>query len=133
MNAIEPATPPAKTISKATAMLFHIAKHSHSLRDVLGIELQDAGRITFLKMHRPWLVNHALNGTKLTFDPDKFAKTFNTCSTHERHMRIWLVNVWNPSYAQRKGWVFDYFEAMGGLDGENKDCIIKWMQHPVWP
>lgn len=89
-----------------------------------------------LKFHpqaRPWLKAHPNRPNELTFDPDLYAKTLEACSDGQRHMRLFILNVWNPHYARSKGWTFDLFKAVRVLDGNNLEAVADIIRHPVWP
>lgn len=121
------------TLGTATKLLFHIAARSHCLAEQFGIELQDDDTLKFLDVPRPWLQPRYPGATELSFDPDLYAKTRHQCSTYTAHMRLWILNVWNPSYARSKKWKFDLMEAAGGLDSGNLNAIAWWLKHPLWP
>lgn len=131
-----PATPATtKKLNRPTSLLFHIAARSHSLADQFGVELispddKENEPLTFLQVSRPWLVEE--NG-ELTFDADRYAKTVDACSTYTRHMRLFILNVWNPGYAKSKGWTFDLFAALRGLDDNNSRAIAWFCKTSVWP
>ncbi len=117
-------------------MLFRIAAPSHTLRGFMGIELDHSSVVSKIKIVtcvRPWLKAHILRPNDLSFDPDAFFKLTRSCSEGERHMVLWLLNVWNPSYAKNKKWHFDLFDALGGLDSENRSAIVVWLNNPQWP
>jgi len=48
-------------------------------------------------------------------------------------MAVWLLNVWNPSYAKSKKWNFDLFAALANLDSGNRQAICDWLKNPIWP
>jgi hypothetical protein len=123
------------SLSNPTRILFHIAAHSHTLRETFGIEFEEPenGKFTFASIPRPWLIPHPIRQDEYTFDPDRFATLLQACSDGQRHMFLWILNVWNESYAKSKGWQFDMFKAINSLDKGNRDAIARWLQHPVWP
>ena len=134
----ETAPTPKATLHKNTSLLFHIAARSHTLAEMFGIERDrefPEERIKFHSIDRPWLVPHFKHqGDVLAFDPDKFAKRYlGRCSDGQEHMVRFILNVWNPSYAQSKGWTFDLFKAMNTLDQGNRQAIAWWLEHPLWP
>ena len=128
-------------LSKATALLFHIAARSHSLAEMFGVEhipgdpmpSRGSTALTFFAVQRPWLDRHPKDSLTLTFNADKFASRLDACSDGQRHMILWILNVWNPGYARSQGWDFDFFKALGTLDQDNREAIRWWMQIPVWP
>lgn len=128
-----PAKPAAKKLSKPTYLLFFVAAHSHVLAEQFGVEL-DGDKIKFVPgVHRPWLTAHPGRPEELTFDADKYAETINACSTYTAHMRLFILNVWNPGYARSKGWTFDLFKALRGLDQGNSDAIAWFIKNQIWP
>ena len=136
-----PITPRA-TLSTATALLFHIAATSHTLAELFAIEhdpdsLNGTNQLKLHHQPRPWLDKHPRQHEPATilytFDPDKFAARLDHCSTGQRHMILWILNVWNPNYARSKGWTFDLFSALDSLDQSNREAIAKWMERPIFP
>lgn len=134
--------PPAATLSTATGLLFHIAATSHTLADLFGVEhipdLLEAGvKLKIYQRPRPWLDQHPRHTDPatvlMTFDPDKFAARLDHYSAGERHMMLWILNVWNPHYARSKGWTFDLFKALDSLDQANRQAIATWMERPIFP
>ena len=135
----EPAQPATQkaSLNKATSILFHVAARSHVLADQFGIELispddplEQETALTFHDVPRPWLT---LRGAELAFDADRYAKTLYECSDYTTHMRLWILNVWNSGYAKSKGWHFDLFKALNGLDDNNRRAIAWFLQNPIWP
>lgn len=130
----QPATQKAK-LTKATYLLFYIAARSHVLAEQFGVDLisPDSESVEPLKFHtmpRPWLI---LERGEYTFDADRYALTVDDCSTYTRHMRLFILNVWNPGYARSKGWTFDLFQALRGLDDNNSRAIAWFVKQQVWP
>ena len=127
--------PVKATLSEPTRLLFHVAARSHTLRETFGIEIEDWEnyKISFAGIPRPWLVPHPIRRDEFSFDPDMFATRLLACSDGQRHMFLWILNVWNESYACSKGWQFDLFKALNTLDAENRQAIAWWLEHPVWP
>ena len=125
---------PKKKLSAATSLLFHIAARSHVLCNMFGIELENDEKIIIHQVPRRWLVSHPRDSQELSFDPDKFAAQWlGNCSTYSNHMVLWILNVWNPSYAKSKGWTFDLFAALRGLDDGNTKALTWWMERNIWP
>lgn len=135
----EPAKPATQkaSLNKATAILFHVAARSHVLAEQFGVELISPDQpldkepsLTFYNVPRPWLVQR---GGELSFDADLYAKTLDCCSTYTSHMRLFILNVWSPGYAKSKGWTFDLFQALRGLDDNNSRAIAWFVKQQVWP
>jgi hypothetical protein len=69
----------------------------------------------------------------VSFDPDTFWRLMRGASPGERLCALFVLNVWNPSYAARKGWRFEFFEFAVTADSTNRELVIKWLIYPVWP
>lgn len=126
------------TLTDETKLLFVIASRVPCLARMMGIVCGagDAGKtkVGLIVMQRSWLTPHPVRGAaELQFQPEIFARVLKVCSDGERHCVLWLLNVWNPSFAKLKGWNFDMFDAMGVLDGENRMGICEWMVNPRYP
>jgi hypothetical protein len=67
------------------------------------------------------------------FDPDQFYQFFERASSGEVLCALFILNVWSRSYAESKGWRFDLFAFMNCADGGNRDALLNWMNHPIWP
>jgi len=137
MSTVTEPKPKAK-LNKATTLLFHIAARSHVLAEQFGIDLIDPDGpleeeplLEYRNVPRPWLEQRP-NG-EWSFDPDAYAKTIYSCSEYTSHMRLWILNVWNPNAAKTKGWTFDLFKALNGLDQGNREAIAWFLKHPIWP
>jgi hypothetical protein len=124
---------PKATLSSETRLLFFIAARSHNLAEQFGVELKDGGGLTLHNIPRPWLVPKFDGSREFTFNPDCYAATLDDCSDYTRHMRLWILNVWNPHYAKKRGWTFDLFAALRGLDSGNVDAIAHHMKLRAWP
>ncbi len=76
-----------------------------------------------------------MHPNELTFATEEYAKTLRSCSEFEEHMRRFILNVWlrNPTYAKNKGWEFDLFKALRGLDSNNLDAIAFIIRYQQWP
>lgn len=138
-NGATPAAQPVVTLTAETKLLLTIAGNVPVLCRLMGL-VHGAGaqpgklRVGLIAMQRSWLVAHPIRGAaETTFDPDKFAKRLGVVSSGERHAMLWLLNVWNPTYAKSKGWNFDLFSAFSSLDGENIVGIAEWIINPQWP
>lgn len=143
----KPATQKAASLNKATAILFHIAARSHVLAEQFGVEListesepENEPALTLYHIPRPWLTlrpwydgRDTTSPGELVFDADAYAKTLHQCSDYTTHMRLWILNVWNPSYAKSKGWEFNLFQALNGLDDNNRRAIAWFLRNPIWP
>ena len=115
-------------------MLCWIAVQSPALARMMGLELiNDGQQMRFVKMPRRWLCPHPVRSDEVTFNPEGFAQSLGVVSSGERHMMLWLLNVWNPTYAKSNGWQFDLFEAMHCLDSSNMSAITQWISSPVFP
>jgi len=104
----------------------------------MGIEITEDGplgsrKIRYENIHRAWLVKRYADSMELNFDPDLFFKLNRNCSDGEFYMVLFLLNVWNPSYAATKKHKFDLFAALNSLDEGNRQAICDWLQHPIWP
>jgi len=131
---------PKVTLSKPTQLLFWLAARSHSLAEQFGVEIvhDDDGkeRLKIFPRSRPWLTPvHPSRPNELTFNPEVYAKSLSDCSEYTEHMRRFILNVWmrNPTYAKQKGWDFDLFKAVRGLDSNNLDAIAFILRFPQWP
>jgi hypothetical protein len=143
MNTENKTPPPKAVLSTATSMLFHVAARSHTLAELFGIEplprkmAGEEPRLTLYQRDRPWLTPHPRRDNdgreQLTFDPDKFARKLDACSTGTHHMILFILNVWNSGYAGTKGWHFDLFKALNSLDDGNRQAIAWWLHRPIWP
>lgn len=67
------------------------------------------------------------------FDPDEFHQLFECASTGEVLCALFILNVWNPGYAARKGWKFDLIDFIGCADDGNRRALLNWIAHPYWP
>jgi len=93
-------------------------------------------RLKIFPQPRPWLTPvHPSRPNELTFNPEVYAKSLSDCSEYTEHMRRFILNVWlrNPTYAKTKGWEFDLFKAMRGLDSNNLDAVAFIIRYPQWP
>lgn len=139
------ATPPKAKLSEATLILFHIAARSHVLAEQFGVNLispdakpSEEPSLVFKTMSRPWLRASGKpispeSAVVMEFNPDAYALTLDACSEYTRHMRLWILNVWNSSYAKSKGWHFDLFKAARGLDDNNRRAIAWHLRNPIQP
>ena len=67
------------------------------------------------------------------FDADDFYQLFECASTGETHCALFILNVWNPGYAECKGWRFDLFAFLGCADSGNRKAFLDWIANPYWP
>jgi hypothetical protein len=124
------------TLNKPTQILFQIAVHSHTLRQYFGVQVVDWDnhKLSLTNIPRPWLVvEHPSRPYVYCCDSDKFSVYLRNCSPGQRHMFLWILNVWNPGYAKSKGWDFDLFDALCSLDSQNREAIASWSCDPIWP
>lgn len=126
-------------LTPETQLLLHIASGVPVLCRMMGI-IKAAGetpgkvKVGLVAVKRSWLVPHPIRGAaETTFNPDNFAARLGVFSAGERHAALWLLNVWNPTYAKSKGWHFDLFAALSSLDSENSFGIAEWVANPRWP
>jgi len=77
-------------------------------------------------------VRHWLDRTT-EFDADEFYALFRGASTGEIHCALFILNVWNPGYAELKDWRFDFFAFMGCADDGNRKALLNWIAYPRWP
>ncbi len=124
-------TPTSYDITPETRKILLVAVKFPALRRLLHIE-HEGDTVKFL-MRPFWLANHPFQRGKVFFDPDKAAELLGKISTGEANCLLFILNVWNPGYAEEKGWRFNFFDAVAGIDRGNRDAIIAWMQNPVWP
>jgi len=129
---------PKATLSKPTQLLFHIAARSHTLAELFGVnqifpDVSSPGVLQFESIPRPWLVPHPIHPDEYSFDPEKFAERLRGCSSGQRYMILWILNVWNPGLAASKGWHFDLFKCLDSLDADNREAIMWWFKNPIWP
>ena len=81
-------------------------------------------------------LEHKMDGlemTAATWDVDRFMEAALPWSHGERCAALFIANVWNPGYANGRGWIFDVFEAFGVWGVENRQAFIMWSVDPVWP
>lgn len=120
-------------------LLIHVAADVPALARMMGIVKKPGTQpgkeiVGLVTMPRSWIVPHPVRGAaEMSFDPDKFARVLRVCSDGERHCVLWLLNVWNPSYAKGKGWNFDLMAAMNSLDSDSRFGIANWIASPRWP
>ena len=126
------------TMTDEAKLLFMIASRVPCLARMMGIVCgageQGKIKVGLLAMQRSWLVPHPIRGAaEMTFDPVIFSRVLKVCSDGERHCVLWLLNVWNPSFAKLKGWNYDMFAALPSLDSENRLGIAEWLVNPRFP
>jgi len=71
--------------------------------------------------------------TTTQFDADAFYRQFAGASTGEIHCALFVLNVWNPGYAELHGWRFDLFGFLGCADDGNRRAFLNWVANPFWP
>jgi len=67
------------------------------------------------------------------FDADEFHALFRGASTGELLCALFILNVWNPGYADLQGWRFDFIAFMACADDGNRKALLNWIAHPHWP
>lgn len=67
------------------------------------------------------------------FDADAFWNLFVGASHGERLCALFVLNVWNPGYANSQEWDFDLIEFVGSADSGNRKALLNWIANPVWP
>jgi hypothetical protein len=67
------------------------------------------------------------------FNADEFHGLFDCASTGEVLCALFILNVWNPGYADLKGWNFDLFKFIGCADDGNRKALFNWIARPYWP
>lgn len=67
------------------------------------------------------------------FDAEKLYGLSARWSTGERLCVLFVLNVWNPSYAKHKRWDFNLFDFVGTADDGNKEALLNWISKPEWP
>jgi hypothetical protein len=67
------------------------------------------------------------------FDADKFHALMSGWSHGEILCAIFVLNVWNPGYAEQQGWRFDLMEFISIADNGNKRALLAWCERPYWP
>ena len=67
------------------------------------------------------------------FDADEFYAMLAGASHGEILCGLFVLNVWNPGYANTKGWVFDITDFAGTATYDNRLVVMKWLANPVWP
>lgn len=83
--------------------------------------------------HFPCLRSKVENWQVKKFDPDLFLEIMTGASHGEHLCALFIVNVWNPAYAKKKGWDFDLMEFVGTCDLVSRTCLVEWVLNPVWP
>lgn len=71
--------------------------------------------------------------TAENFDVNRLVDYSGPWSTYERTCVMFVVNVWNPGYAESQGWKFDLFDTINGWDKKNRTAFLAWCQSPVLP
>ncbi|MGD0814301.1 MAG: hypothetical protein ABSA83_11910 [Verrucomicrobiota bacterium] len=67
------------------------------------------------------------------FDADHFCAMMGRWSTGETLCGLFVLNVWNPGYAESRGWTFNMLDFAGTADAGNRAALIHWLERPVWP
>lgn len=93
--------------------------------------LAAADYITTLALSFPSLQRFTPRPEK--WDVDEFARKAGTASTGERHAIMFVVCIWNPGYAESKGWKFDALDALASWDSKHRNAFNTWAAKPYWP
>jgi hypothetical protein len=67
------------------------------------------------------------------FDPDDLARNMRYWSHGEKLAARFILTVWNPSEARKRGWRFDAAEALAVWDSDNRAAYIAWCRNPIYP
>lgn len=67
------------------------------------------------------------------FKPNLLAANMRYWSHGEQMAARFLLTVWNPSQAKRKGWRFDVVEALAVWDMGNREAYTAWCATPIYP
>lgn len=67
------------------------------------------------------------------FRPDTFAAMLAGGSHGEILCGLFVLNIWNRSEANEKGWMFDLIEFAGTADIANRRALAAWLTDPTWP
>jgi hypothetical protein len=67
------------------------------------------------------------------WDPERLARASGTMSHGEQCAARFVLGVWTGTGSFPGVQPFDFFEAMGVWDEEQRDACIAWMQAPFWP
>lgn len=67
------------------------------------------------------------------FDVDTWMRAAGPWSSGEKYAAAFIACVWNPGYAESKGWRFDVLEAFGTWDTGNRRAFLNWAADPIWP
>lgn len=95
-------------------------------------QLRAAQYIITLAHTFPSLV-HLASPDPEDWDVDNFMKRFGVLSSGEKHAALFLVNVWNPSAAKAKGWIFDAIDAAVTWDTAHRRAFLQWFANPNLP
>ena len=76
---------------------------------------------------------HPLRPDERTFDADRFYAAMAGWSRGEELCGLFVLNVWNPSYARDNGWSFDMFRFVNTADESNLDAFQTWIACPHFP
>lgn len=70
---------------------------------------------------------------EIHWDVDTFMSLMPHKSAGERHVALFIANVWNPVYAAEKGWHFNAIEAVTTWDAAHRQAFISWCHNPHLP
>lgn len=65
------------------------------------------------------------------WDANLLAQQLPGCSMAERQVILFLLHAWDPGGEWPEK--FDFFEAIGCWDVDNKRAFLDWAEEPVWP
>lgn len=131
--AAQPPASPAPKLCDAASLLLFVAAGVPALARSMGLELVQDGVALRYDRRAFWLEPHPVRPGEITFNADKFAQSLDASGAAERFCKLWLLNVWNPSYARLNGWDFDMITAARVLDGLNLCALGKWFANPIFP
>ena len=81
----------------------------------------------------PCLARKIPSNINKDFDADVFIDNAGGWSSGEIKCALFIVNVWNPSYAKSKEWRFDLFAFAGTADSANMAALQEWLSNPIFP
>ena len=77
-------------------------------------------------------LRHLVSEDPEQWDVDSFMASRGV-SSGEWIIMQFVAQVWNPSYAKRKGWAFDLVGGFGRIDTKSQSVIVAWASNPRWP
>jgi hypothetical protein len=67
------------------------------------------------------------------WDPEALAAQVGVMSHGEACVARFLLGVWTGTGSYPNVAPFDYFEAMGCWDREQREAFVAWTREPFWP